>query len=94
MTAVLMMLAAAAQAEDAVHHVELTARSLAAIVGDNEPMGEFHRKLYNGVFAMTTPTLAESPFVPFYAGLNLEHYFDARARHEDARVFLDRKSVV
>ncbi len=85
---------AAAQPEgasvtDPAHWVELRAEALTAVIGDNEPMGSHHRKLYNGVFALTTPALAESPFVPAYAGLNLEHYFDARARHEKDTVFFE-----
>ena len=75
--------------KDAAHYVELKTESLTAVIGDNEPMGEHHRKLYNGVFSLSTPSLAESPFVPAYAGLNLEHYFDVRERNRDNTIFFE-----
>jgi len=89
---------AAAQPEgtrvtDPAHWAEVSADALTGVIGDNEPMGGHHRKRYNGVFALATPALAESPFVPAYAGLNLEHYFDARARHEDDTVFFEPRHV-
>jgi len=67
---------AAAQPEgtrvtDPAHWAEVSADALTGVIGDNEPMGSHHRKRYNGVFALATPALAESPFVPAYAGLNL-----------------------
>ena len=51
--------------------------TLSCIIGDNAALG-VHRNRYNGVYSLTTPALKESPFVPDYAGLNLEHYFDMR----------------
>jgi hypothetical protein len=38
---------------------------------------------------MTAPDQEETPYVPFYAGLNLENFFDARPRHPDATVFFE-----
>ncbi|MBI2424955.1 MAG: hypothetical protein HYV27_19165 [Candidatus Hydrogenedentes bacterium] len=49
---------------------------LRAVIGDNGAWGD-HREKYNGVYLLERKGLKESPFVPFYAGLNLEHYFDA-----------------
>jgi hypothetical protein len=51
------------------------ARGLRCIIGGNEAAGE-HRAGYNGVHALMGPRQRASAFVPFYAGLNLEHYFD------------------
>lgn len=62
---------------------------ITAVIGDNSALGE-HRSRYNGVYSLTTPALAESPFVPFYAGLNLEHYFDMRPDiNRDNNVFFE-----
>ena len=67
----------------------LSVSRLSAVVGNNEFMGEHHKGRYNGIFSMTSPDQTESPFVPFYAGLNLEHYFDAQNRHPDGQVFFE-----
>ena len=67
----------------------LRVSKLTAVVGNNEFMGEHHKGRYNGIFSMTSPDQAESPFVPFYAGINLEHYFDAQNRHPDGNIFFE-----
>ncbi|MCA2966886.1 MAG: DUF1080 domain-containing protein [Acidobacteriaceae bacterium] len=66
----------------------LAVSQLAATIGTNAPAGD-HRAGYNGVFALSTPSRPANPFVPAYAGLNLEHYFDGRPRPADARVFFE-----
>ncbi|MBM3290281.1 MAG: hypothetical protein FJY92_09035 [Candidatus Hydrogenedentes bacterium] len=64
---------------------------LTCTIGNN--LGNFpHRPGYNGIFSMTSPDEAESPFVPLYAGLNLEHYFDARPRPDDGKVFFEPRN--
>ena len=50
---------------------ELTLR-----IGNNEPDGEIHLKGYNGVLWIKSKHEELTPFVPLYAGLNLEHIFD------------------
>ena len=67
---------------------QLAVSQLAATIGTNAPLGA-HRAGYNGVFALSTPANSRNPFVPAYAGLNLEHYFDGRPRPADARVFFE-----
>ena len=55
------------------------------LVGNNKSHreeGVQHHAGYNGLFRLTSTDQKESPFVPAYAGLNLEHYFDARPRRE------------
>lgn len=73
---------------DELTQAEIAATALRAVIADNSEIGE-HRAGYNGVIRIEAPGLPESPFVPFYAGLNLEHYFDAQARHPDHRVFFE-----
>ncbi len=60
----------------------LVAGNLRAVIGDNSPLGG-HLGGYNGVFRLESGTGGESPFVEKYAGLNLEHYFDARPRSDE-----------
>jgi len=65
---------------------------ITCIIGDNAAMGE-HRNRYNGVYSLTTPTLKDSPFVPLYAGLNLEHYFDMRPDiNKDGHTFFEPRN--
>lgn len=61
---------------------------LRCLIGNNTSTGD-HRPGYNGLFALTAPGLADSVYVPAYAGLNLEHYFDARQRSEDPAEFFE-----
>lgn len=61
---------------------------LVCVIGNNEAAGG-HRAGYNGIFSMTAPGTAEPVYVPGVAGVNLEHYFDARPRPQDARVFFE-----
>ena len=62
------------------------------IIADNGVIGD-HRAGYNGIIAVQEPELKRFPFVPAYAGLNLEHYFDARPRHENPEVFFEPRYV-
>lgn len=59
------------------------------VVGNNAAWGDTHKQKYNGVFQITMPGLSDTPFVPFYAGLNLEHYFDTKPRSEKSEVFFE-----
>ncbi len=63
----------------------LKTSQLECMVGNNKSYvsgrGQ-HRAGYNGLFWLTSTMQAESPFVPAYSGLNLEHYFDERHRDE------------
>ncbi|HOZ49921.1 MAG TPA: hypothetical protein PLO37_15515 [Candidatus Hydrogenedentes bacterium] len=61
---------------------------LECVIGNNAEAGE-HRPGYNGVFSMRMPGVSDSAFVPAYAGLNLEHFFDARPRNEDRAIFME-----
>ncbi len=61
---------------------------LECVIGNNKA-AEGHRAGYNGVFRMTAPGVDASVFVPGIAGLNLEHYFDARPRQSEATVFFE-----
>src|SRR4029453_11698985 len=50
---------------------------LTAVIGNNAASGE-HRAGYNGIFRLSAPGMDPSVYVPAFAGINLEHYFDAR----------------
>ena len=54
---------------------ELKKGKLRAIIAANGAYGQEHRAGYNGVAELYHPAQDSSPFVPFYAGLNLEHIF-------------------
>ena len=71
--------------------VVLKTAQLEVMVGNNcwrEADGVRHHAGYNGLFSIRAKQQAESPFVPAYAGWNLEHYFDARPR-ADRNVFFE-----
>lgn len=55
--------------------VDLKCRAFACRIGGNGAAGR-HREGYNGVWSLTPTDQPDSIFVPEYAGLNLEHYFD------------------
>ncbi|MDQ1256816.1 MAG: hypothetical protein QG656_1416, partial [Candidatus Hydrogenedentes bacterium] len=69
-------------------YADFAVAQLRAVIGNNAEMGE-HRAGYNGVFALRRAEGDESAYVPLYAGLNLEHFFDARPRHTDSNVFFE-----
>ena len=71
----------------------LTSQSLEVVIGNNKSLdrnGTQHRAGYNGVFSLKSTSQHESPFVPAYAGLNLEHYFDGLVRQESGQFFEPR----
>ena len=83
-----------AAGETAAQHAgTLGAEGFTCVVGDNAPWGEQHRAGYNGVFQIELPGMAATPFVPAYAGLNLEHYFDLSPRNADDNVFFEPRRV-
>jgi len=62
-----------------VNFTELKTSELSVVVGNNEPgTGDlaFHRAGYNGIWSLASVHAPENCFVPFYAGLNLEHCMD------------------
>jgi hypothetical protein len=65
---------------------------LECVIGNNMAMGE-HRAWYNGVYSIKSPDQADTPFVPLYAGLNLENFYDARPRHSDNAIFFEPRSA-
>ncbi len=83
-----LLLFASAGAPQSADYAQFTQDGMRCVIGNNAAM-ETHRERYNGVFNLYVPGLDESPFVPFYAGLNLEHYFDGRARPGDGEVFFE-----
>ncbi len=90
----LVLLTAAVSAPEAADGREgadydvLEVSRLRCTIGNNRALGE-HRAGYNGVFSISSPDCDETPFVPLYAGLNLENFFDARPRHPDNAVFFE-----
>ncbi|MFA6239889.1 MAG: hypothetical protein WC655_03115 [Candidatus Hydrogenedentales bacterium] len=83
-----VVLAAASNSAEISDFATFEASQLRCVVGNNKPWGK-HKPGYNGVFELCTPGEAESAFVPLYAGVNLEHYFDARPRPQDDAVFFE-----
>ena len=49
---------------------------------------------YNGISQMTSPDQEETAYVPAYAGINLEHYFDFRPRPETKVFFEPRHAAM
>lgn len=56
-------------------YVDLGNRAFKCRIGTNAALDQ-HRAGYNGVWSLVPAGLSESLFVPAFAGLNLEHYFD------------------
>ncbi|MCA9218112.1 MAG: hypothetical protein KDB27_33805 [Planctomycetales bacterium] len=59
----------------------LEAGTIRCAIGNNKShVGEHgnHAAGYNGLFWLESKDQKVSPFVPTYAGINLEHYFDSR----------------
>jgi len=92
MTALLILMVAVAADAGPAQYGEFTVPGFVAVVGDNGVLGE-HRACYNGLFSLVASGKDESPFVPFYAGVNLEHYFDARPRPDDRLVFFEPRNA-
>ena len=76
----------------------LRATELECLIGNNKShkneRQEQHKPGYNGVFALKSPHQSENPFVTSYAGLNLEHYFDAREEYVGNQFFEPRHSTM
>ncbi|MBN2329763.1 MAG: hypothetical protein JXR73_21660 [Candidatus Omnitrophica bacterium] len=66
----------------------LQASEIQCLIGNNAPKDE-HQVGYNGLFRLTSIHQPKSIFVPSYAGLNLEHYFDGSSRGEDREVLFE-----
>jgi hypothetical protein len=97
MTGILSMCALGAaddteQAIEGVDYGDFSVSRLRCVIGNNKPLGE-HRQRYNGIFSMASPDQPETPFVPFYAGFNLEHYFDGRPRNPDGNIFFEPRNA-
>ena len=63
----------------ALKSVELKTSELTVVVGNNEAGdGQWacHRAGYNGIWSLSSVHSPDNCFVPFYAGLNLEHLMD------------------
>lgn len=73
--------------------VEIAADDFSCLIGNNEAWGEVHRAGYNGILQIKMPGLADTPFVPMYAGLNLEHYFDLGPRNPDSNIFFEPRRM-
>lgn len=84
----LLDVADTAGTEGVVNYAEFRVSRLRCAIGNNMAVGEHHAG-YNGVFSLYAPDLDESPFVPAYAGLNLEHYFDGRPPGEERAIFFE-----
>lgn len=77
--------------------VTLETSRLKVTIGNNKSWpveAPIHRAGYNGIFAMESIDHPESPFVPAYAGMNLEHYFDAIPRTEREVFFEPRYATM
>lgn len=61
---------------------------LECVIGNNKSCGD-HQAGYNGVFSLVSPDQPETAYVPLYAGVNLEHFFDRRPRSSDTAVFFE-----
>ena len=89
--AVPFMLAQDKNGEKGVDYDEFRVSRLSCVIGNNNGLG-VHRAWYNGVFSMRSPDQRETPYVPVYAGINLENFFDARPRHPDREVFFEPRA--
>ena len=84
-----------------MHSQQLAAGDIAAVIGNNEAAGE-HLAGFSGIWSLTHEAEPVSPFVPTYAGMNLEHIFDGamderdrfEPRYEPMALALDGDSVV
>jgi hypothetical protein len=81
----------AEEGRDGLDYAVMEVSRLQCTVGNNRALGE-HRVGYNGVFNLLSPDCRETPFVPYFSGLNLEHYFDGRPASDDRTVFFEPRS--
>ncbi len=80
------------QAQEGEDYAVFAVSRLTCTIGNNKALGE-HRAWYNGVFSMSSPDCPQTPFVPAYAGLNLENFYDSRPRHSDNAIFFEPRSA-
>jgi hypothetical protein len=72
-----------------ITRVPLKSDSMEAVIADNDKFFPKHRGGYNGISHLAVQDASKASkrgknlFVPMYAGLNLEHYFDEKARERD-----------
>jgi hypothetical protein len=85
-------IAFAQDGRDGIDYATYSASRLRCVIGNNAALGT-HRAGYNGLFSLSAPDQSESVYVPLYAGVNLEHYFDARPRDPDAKVFFEPRNT-
>lgn len=85
---------AAAESDAKSPGVKIQGGDLTAVIGDNrEAESGDHRGGYNGIWSLTSRHQPRSPFVPFYAGFNLEHVFDSSVRVANGEhIFEPRKA--
>ena len=63
------------QKSDQSNNVALKKGDLVATFVDNQSFGIDHKSGYNGIAELYHSAQDSTPFVPFYAGFNLEHIF-------------------
>ncbi len=72
-------------------YVEISVSRLTCTIGNNRAL-DAHRAGYNGIFKMISPDQTETPYVPLYAGINLENFFDAAPRPKDRKIFFEPRN--
>lgn len=65
---------------------------LRAVVANNEAYGPVHRAGYNGLAELSLAGNHPNVFVPYYAGLNLEHIFSGDAASFGWNIFEPRRA--
>ena len=88
----LPMLIAQAKGADGEDFAIFESPGFRAVIGNNAARGA-HRERYNGIYEIAATGEDASPFVPSYAGWNLEHYFDARPMPEDSATFFEPREA-
>lgn len=71
---------------------EFKVSHLCCVIGNNAALGP-HNAWYNGIFSMRSPDEDVSVFVPAYAGLNLEHFFDIRPMRAEREIFFEPRAA-
>ena len=61
---------------------------LRCVIGNNKSR-EPHKAGYNGLFSLQSPDQEITSYVPLYAGINLENFFDTGPRSKDNAVFFE-----
>jgi hypothetical protein len=80
------------QAQEGKDYALFEIPRLRCVIGNNAALGE-HRAWYNGVFSMSAPECETTPFVPLYAGLNLENFFDGARASDDREIFFEPRAA-